>query len=501
VHPATYERKLAEEIEKFSAFEVVDDLPPIFHYYSRTHLRPELRALGYDDVRDFFATNIARLAPTRPCVRVVSYGAGNAELEVPVAATLRERGVENFTIECVDIAREMLDRGRRAARERGVAGHLSFVQGDVAHRGAVRTVYDVHIAHQCLHHFVALEALFDAIAAQLADDGVFLVSDMIGRNGHLRWPETRQVIDRLWSRLPARYRRDPHQGRIDEMYQEVDWTYRGFEGIRAQDVLPLLAERFDFREMVGFGGIIDPFVERTYGFNFDPQSPEDRRFIDHVVAIERDLATRGIVKPTQLIALLEKPAGDRASIDVTPYLRLADPPALPDLDTIHFEFRALTRLLEHDIGGDADAPLLASGFFPWEPGSRTLWTARTFTVQLPLPTEARRRAYQLDLACYLPDGLTDTDAAVSIDGAAGPRIAAAYARVRSHPDGILSIPFEAHGGPVTVTVAFDRPSNDPDGPDRRELGVVLRRLVVYGDDAGQDRGAGDQTATVPSLAR
>ena len=50
-----------------------------------------------------------------------------------------------------------------------------------------------------------------------------------------------------------------------------------FEGIRAQDILPLLVERFTFDEFIGFGNVIDPFVDRSFGPNFDIASPKISR--------------------------------------------------------------------------------------------------------------------------------------------------------------------------------------------------------------------------------
>ena len=46
--------------------------------------------------------------------------------------------------------------------------------------------YDAVIANQSLHHVTNLEGLFDAIRHSLHPTGVFVTSDMIGRNGHDR---------------------------------------------------------------------------------------------------------------------------------------------------------------------------------------------------------------------------------------------------------------------------------------------------------------------------
>jgi hypothetical protein len=80
----------------------------------------------------------------------------------------------------------------------------------------------------------------------------------------------------------------------------VNWdcSKSGFEGIRAQDILPLLLERFDFSHFLGFGGMIDPFIDRGYGHNLRVEKPEDLAFIDFVEALNDLLLDSGAITPT-----------------------------------------------------------------------------------------------------------------------------------------------------------------------------------------------------------
>jgi trans-aconitate methyltransferase len=50
--------------------------------------------------------------------------------------------------------------------------------------------FDVIMANHSLHHIVELEKTFDTIFDCLNENGIFATCDMIGRNGHMRWPET-----------------------------------------------------------------------------------------------------------------------------------------------------------------------------------------------------------------------------------------------------------------------------------------------------------------------
>ena len=84
----------------------------------------------------------------------------------------------------------------------------------------------------------------------------------------------------------------------------VDCSHEGFEGIRAQDILPLLIQDFYFETFVAFGNIVNVFVDRSFGPNFDLSAAADKDFIDEVSRIDEEMLEKGVVKPTQMIAAL-----------------------------------------------------------------------------------------------------------------------------------------------------------------------------------------------------
>jgi hypothetical protein len=67
--------------------------------------------------------------------------------------------------------------------------------------------YDVVMANQSLHHVLESRALCSTRSATaIGNDGVFVTSDMIGRNGHQRWPEALAILQEFWRELPESYR-------------------------------------------------------------------------------------------------------------------------------------------------------------------------------------------------------------------------------------------------------------------------------------------------------
>jgi len=142
------------------------------------------------------------------------------------------------------------------------------------------------------------------VKRSLRPGGQFLISDMIGRNGHQRWPEALDVIHEYWRKLPPSHRFNTSLGYYEELYQSWDCSVEGFEGVRSQDMLPLLLERFHFHLFLAYGNAIDPFIDRAFGCHFDPSAAWDRSFIDQVHQRDEEELASGRLKPTHMIAIL-----------------------------------------------------------------------------------------------------------------------------------------------------------------------------------------------------
>jgi SAM-dependent methyltransferase len=297
--------RLEQEIANFETVTNVHDLPAIFHYWARNFLQPKCEVLGIPDLTEFFARYAraaCRAQPTRPCY-LVSLGVGNCETEVAIAEQLLASHTTNFVLVCVDLNPHMLARGRDLASAKGVTQHLQFVESDI--KGwSIDRGYAVVMANQSLHHFQELELLFRKTQQALGDEGVFVVFDVIGRNGHMRWPEALEVVHRIWKTMPERYKYNHLLRRHERMYDNWDCSAGGFEGIRAQDILPLLVKHFHFELFLAYGNVIDVFIDRAFGHNFDVACEEDRRFIDMVGRLDDDLINKGVVKPTHLFAVM-----------------------------------------------------------------------------------------------------------------------------------------------------------------------------------------------------
>jgi len=300
-----YAARVAAEQRIYQDNVNVHDLPAIFHYWSHHYLLPLCESCGFTSPHDFFRRHLAEAAERCDTVlpEFVSIGAGNCDTEIAVATLLRDAGLRDFTIECLELNRAMLDRGAEAAKAAGVAEYLRFTEADFntwepAHR------YHAVMASHSLHHVVNLEGLFDAVRGALHPRGAFVISDIIGRNGHMRWPEALAEVQRFWAELPPEYRYNHALKRYEERYENWDCSTEGFEGIRAQDIMPLLLERFEFQLFLGFSNVITIFTDRAFGHNFDASRDWDRAFIDRVQAFDEQAIRAGTLTPCQMFAVL-----------------------------------------------------------------------------------------------------------------------------------------------------------------------------------------------------
>lgn len=314
--PGSYQRRIEREKQAFNEYTNVHELPKIFYYWSNKHLAPKFHRFGITDPEQFFllySEKFHRRFPDKPPA-LLSIGSGDCGMEARLARKLVDEGINDFALECLDINEAMLQRGREHAANLGVQDHIVAVCADF-NRWQPSKKYDVIIANQCLHHVLELEQLFTLIKGCLNPEGYFLTSDMIGRNGHQRWPEALALVQEFWKELPPSYRYNQLLSQHEEAYINHDCSTKSFEGIRAQDILPLLIKDFHFELFVPFSNLIMVFIDRPFGHNFNAQAEWDRDFIDRVHARDEAGLLSGELTPTQMIAVLRTIPVDTQLLD------------------------------------------------------------------------------------------------------------------------------------------------------------------------------------------
>ncbi len=298
-------RRVAERLAfRLTPAHQAHTLPAIFHYWASRYVQPMLQAHGFDSPEDMYHKELlaaASRAAGRP-LRIVSCGSGNGELEIGLAAALAAHDIK-FHFACLDLNAALLETARKQAASRGLQDRMSFVIADCNRQGMGQD-QDIILVNQFLHHVEQLPGFCEHLARALATDGVLLTSDVVGRNGHLLWPDVRREVERFWQQLRSAQRIDQSSGRVCDVYREVDHAAYSSEGIRAQDIVTELTAKFDFEVFLTHGACIIPFVERRFGWNFDPSQSRDREFIDRVHLRDAELIRQARIPAANMLAVL-----------------------------------------------------------------------------------------------------------------------------------------------------------------------------------------------------
>ncbi len=299
-----YGSRVDAQIRQYEFVENMHELPPSFHHFSGQHIAPRVKEVfGVDSIQGVFVAGLTQGRPTDRPYRFLSVGSGDAWLEIEIAQTLCQLGYTDFVFECAEISPTMNDRAATRIRESGLGRHFLLQQVDI-NSWVAEGLFDGAMAHHSLHHIVELEHVFLNLKRVLKPDANFCVADMIGRNGHMRWPEVLHYVELLWGFLGEEKKRNHQLKRVEEQFVNWDCSHEGFEGIRAQDILPLMLGFFSFRAFTAWGGLIEVFFDRGFGWNFDMAVPADRAFQDFIVQLNDDLLASGKIKPTQMLGWL-----------------------------------------------------------------------------------------------------------------------------------------------------------------------------------------------------
>lgn len=307
-----YELRVSQQIRQFEQNSDPFPLPDIYHYWSDRYVVPRFRSI-FDSptIMHEYIDSIKAASQRYPegNATAVSIGAGDCTLEIDIARHILESGITNFQIICLELSEQRLNRAEMSVGKHDLQNNISLEICDINKwRGQGHTV-DVFIAHHSLHHIVNLESLFATMRSEMNDYSVFITADMIGRNGHMRWPEVEHWINHLWSIMPSKYKKNHQIGIIDDYFVNRDCSSVGFEGIRAQDILPLINMHFDYDCFLGYGGMIDVFIDRGYGHNLRMKDPYDTGFIDFVEDLNQTLLDSGAIKPTMMLGRFVRSQG------------------------------------------------------------------------------------------------------------------------------------------------------------------------------------------------
>ena len=195
-----YEQRVQQQIKQYATTENMHQLPKSFAYWQRKYFLPAFETIfGVKNHLEFYAKYLGEGMTSSKCWRIASLGCGDGAVEVAIARLLRRNGIDEFVFSLVDLSGPQLDRARRNVEQSGLAENFAFVEADFNVWNATQS-YGGVMVHHALHHVQNLEHLTVEIYRCLADEGLFCTIDVIGRNGHQRWTEALDIIEKMWDK-------------------------------------------------------------------------------------------------------------------------------------------------------------------------------------------------------------------------------------------------------------------------------------------------------------
>jgi SAM-dependent methyltransferase len=366
-----YDELVARQVDQYKETEIMHDLPGIYDYWSGRHISDNsARVTGHADIVELYATYFQKSLHESSSRFLISVGSGDCSIEIQVVKSLIAKGEKDFFFICLELSPILIEKARKQIDTESLGDIITVAQIDL-NKWAPKYSFAGVMAHHSLHHILELEHLFELIKKHLAPDGRFITCDIIGRNGHMRWPESLLLVRKIWEKIPRKYKYNHQFRRFDDYFENWDCSVEGFEGIRAQDILPILVRLFNFEVFYGCGNLIDPFVDRGFGPNYSPANPDDRSFIDAVQTLNETLISDGVLKPTIMTAVMvNEPVSDTKMYKHwSPAFSVRN----PESPAPGYDLNALLKNIPNKATREDD-PLIAKqvGYFPFD--KKTLFT-------------------------------------------------------------------------------------------------------------------------------
>jgi SAM-dependent methyltransferase len=291
-----YQRLLEEEKEHYSHIEVTEGLKEggvhassAWQYYWEGVAR-RIAPGGFADL----AAVLGSLGSPERTIEVLSLGSGYCGHEIDLARRLPRP----YRVRCTDINEGIFERARKVAGEERLA--LEFGVADLNNLRIEPGRFDLILAHASLHHVINLEQLFEQVAVGLSPRGIFHVVEVVGENRKLIWDENQRYANALLDLLPPEV--------TGGVRLAVGADAEGMEGIRQQDILPLLHDRFQPAFELRHGAFMRFVCTHTeLAAALDPGQPDRRRLLDFLVESDECAVRHGVLRPLELWGVYRLP--------------------------------------------------------------------------------------------------------------------------------------------------------------------------------------------------
>lgn len=237
-------------------------------------------ALSINQNSPDFVARLTEKANSKNKIKILSLCSGAARIEAGFSAAVPS----NVEWSLLDINAELLNI---AASQFPNTTKLDLIEANANELTYTGEKWDIILCVSALHHLVELEKVIKFIHHSLFDDGEFWsIGEYVGRNGNRLWPEARHSADIFFSTLPKKYRLNAHTKKVDHVIPDNDYSVGCFEGIRSEDIEPLLDNWFQPVDVYRRNCFLWRMINLAYSDNYDLSCHDDLNWIKKMVEHE-----------------------------------------------------------------------------------------------------------------------------------------------------------------------------------------------------------------------
>ncbi len=210
-----------------------------------------------------------------------------------------------------DVSEGAVAQARVYAAEAGLSDRVTYSVVDLNVDEMPEALYDGVFGISSIHHVFQLETVLRACRRALKPGGLLFLDEYIGPSRFQSSPKAQEIINRLLSALPSKYRRNVFlEGRPTETYfnQPISWFEQNdpSEAVRSAEIIPVLRYYFDVIDYRPYGGsILHMLLSGTAG-NFDPKEESDIALLRTLAILEETLEECGVLQP-DFAAIVARP--------------------------------------------------------------------------------------------------------------------------------------------------------------------------------------------------
>lgn len=242
---------------------------------------------------DFEARLRDRAGKKKQPIRVLSVGIGMGMVEAALFSAIATR----VELTMLDVNDELLNHAAANMPANVAAQRIVADVNEVPlHEGG----FDIVMCVSGVHHIVELGRFFAVVREGLADDGeLWLIGEQIGLPGNRLDAEALARANRIFTALPARYRRNAWSGQIDPELLDLDHSEATFEGIRSHEIETEASRFFMPLHCSRRNCFLWRLVSPEYVGNYSLNNDNDVVLLDKFIVFERDYYLAG-GRPTEL---------------------------------------------------------------------------------------------------------------------------------------------------------------------------------------------------------